>query len=120
MYNIYKIRYSLSKNSRSKKCNYRYAFEGKNKNFETSDSKTRKAYLKIINTNSKTKIKKGNTDFGNEDKNKPSKLRNKKEVVVTVYSMLNGISEKGVSKPHRVTVENFPGGTSNEIVANLD
>ena len=34
--------------------------------------------------------------------------------------MLNGISEKGVSKPHRVTVENFPGGTSNEIVANLD
>ena len=34
--------------------------------------------------------------------------------------MLNCISEKGLSKSHKVTVKKFPGGTSNTIVENLD
>ena len=34
--------------------------------------------------------------------------------------MLKCISEKGLSKPHKVLVENFPVGTSNIIVKNLD
>ena len=34
--------------------------------------------------------------------------------------MLNGISEKGLSKSHKVTVENFSGGTSNITVKNVD
>ena len=43
-----------------------------------------------------------------------------KNVVVIEDSMLNGISEKGLCKSHKVIVENFPGGTSNTIVENLD
>ena len=34
--------------------------------------------------------------------------------------MLNGISEKGLGKPHKVTVENCLGGRSNTVVKNLD
>ena len=40
------------------------------------------------------------------------KLNKKKKVVVTDDSLLNGISEKGLSRGHQVTVKNFPGGTS--------
>ena len=34
--------------------------------------------------------------------------------------MLNNISEKGLSKTHKVTVINFPGGTSEKITDQLD
>ena len=91
------------------------------KNFENSDSSTRKDHLEPNNTNSKTEIQKAsNTDIGNEDKNKPLKQTNKKKVVVTEDSMLNCISEKGLIKSHKVTVESVHGGTSNTIVENLD
>ena len=34
--------------------------------------------------------------------------------------MLNNVSEKGLSKTHKVTVINFPGGTSEKITDQLD
>ena len=34
--------------------------------------------------------------------------------------MLNNISEKGLSKTHKVRVINFPGGTSKKITDQLD
>lgn len=37
----------------------------------------------------------------------PSKQRNKKKIVVTGDAMLNGISEKVLGKPLKVTVETF-------------
>ena len=40
------------------------------------------------------------------------KLNKKKKVVVAGDSLLNGISEKGLSRDHQVTVKNFPGGTT--------
>ena len=43
-----------------------------------------------------------------------------KKVVVTENCMLNGISEKGPSKPQKVTIENFSGGTNKTVAENLD
>ena len=54
----------------------------------------------------------------NMDKNKTIEL--KKRVIITRDSMLNGIREKGVSKNHRVKVNNFPGGSSATILENID
>ena len=39
------------------------------------------------------------------------KSNKKKKVVVTGDSLLNGISDKGLSRNHPATVKNFPGGT---------
>ena len=44
----------------------------------------------------------------------------KKRVVITGVSMLNGIREKGMSKNHRIKVNNFPGGTSATILEKID
>ena len=44
----------------------------------------------------------------------------KKKAVVTGDSLLNGINERGLSKPHKVNVQNFPGGTSETILGELD
>ena len=61
-----------------KKFHYSFVLKEKIKNFENSDSSTRKDHLEPNNTNSKTEIQKAsNTDIGNEDKNKPSKQTNK-------------------------------------------
>ena len=96
----------------------------KNNVFEISESTTRNpklSHLEPNNTNSKTEMQNvGNTGIGNKDANKSSKQRNKKKDVATGESMLNCISEKGLSKSHKVIVENFPGGTSNTTVENLD
>ena len=51
---------------------------------------------------------------GNDERN------DKKKVVVTGDSLLNGINERGLSKPHKVNVQNFPGGTSETILEELD
>ena len=77
-----------------------FLLDKKKKIFETLVSKTtRKDCLEPNNTHSKTEIQKvSNKGIGNEDKNKPSNQRNNKKVVVTGDSMLNGISEKRVSK----------------------
>ena len=44
----------------------------------------------------------------------------KKKVTVTGDSMLNIICEKDLSRAHNVKVTNFPSGTSDKIVENLD
>ena len=45
---------------------------------------------------------------------------NKRKVVITGDSLLNGLHEKGLSRNHRVKVNNFPGGTSEIILENID
>ena len=42
---------------------------------------------------------------------KDKTIEQKKRVVITGDSMLNGIHEKGMSKNYRVRVNNFTGGT---------
>ena len=46
-------------------------------------------------------------------------LSRKKKIVLTEDSMVNGISEKGVSVKHKVKAVNFPGGTSEKILEKL-
>ena len=58
------------------------------------------------------------SDESNMDKDKI--IEQKKRVVITGDSMLNGINEKGMSKNYSVKVNNFPGGTSATILENID
>ena len=51
---------------------------------------------------------------------KDKTVEQKKRVVITGDSMLNGIHEKGMSNNYRVKVNNFPGGTSTTILENID
>ena len=51
---------------------------------------------------------------------KDKTIEQKKRALITGDSMLNGIHEKGMSKNHRVKVNNFPGGTSATILENID
>ena len=44
----------------------------------------------------------------------------KKEVTVTIDSLLTRISGKGLSRTHNVMVTNFPGGTNDKTVEKLD
>ena len=44
----------------------------------------------------------------------------KKNIIQTGDSMLNNISEKGLSKTHKVRVINFPRGTSKKITDQLN
>ena len=53
------------------------------------------------------------SDESNMDKDKT--IEQKKRVVITGDSTLNGIHEKGMSKNYRVKVNNFPRGTSATI-----
>ena len=46
--------------------------------------------------------------------------QNKKRVVITGDSMLNGIHEKRMSKNYRVKINSFPVGTSATILENID
>ena len=48
------------------------------------------------------------------------KLNKNKKVVVTGDSLLNGISEKGLSRDHQVTVKNFPGGTTEKVLEEIE
>ena len=43
-----------------------------------------------------------------------------KKIVLTGDSMVNGISEKGLSVNHKIKIINFPGGTSEKILEKLD
>ena len=51
---------------------------------------------------------------------KDKTIEQKKKVVITGDSMLNGIHKKGMTKNYRVKVNNFPGGTSATILENTD
>ena len=53
-----------------------------------------------------------------ETQTKPSSK--KKKIVLTRDSMINGISKKGFSINHNVKIVNFPGGTSEKILEELD
>ena len=44
----------------------------------------------------------------------------KKKIVLTGDSMVNGISEKGLSVNYKVKIVNFPGSTSEKILEKLD
>ena len=48
------------------------------------------------------------------------KLNKKKKVVVAGDSLLNGISEKGLSRDHQVTVKNLPGGTTKKVLEEIE
>ena len=58
------------------------------------------------------------SDGSNMDKDKT--IEQKKRVVIIGDSMLNGIHEKGMSKNHRVKVNNFPRSSSATILGNID
>ena len=58
------------------------------------------------------------SDESNMDKDKT--IEQKKRVVITGDSMLNGVHDKGMSKNYRVKVNNFPGGISATILENID
>ena len=48
------------------------------------------------------------------------KLNKKRKVVVAGDSLLNGISKKRLSRNHQVTVKNFPGGTSEKVLQEME
>ena len=48
------------------------------------------------------------------------KLNKNKKVVVTGDSLLNGISEKGLSRDHQVTVKNCLGGISEKVLEEIE
>ena len=58
------------------------------------------------------------SDESNMDKDKT--IEQKKRVVITGDSTLNGIHDKGLSKNYRVKVNNFPRGISAMILGNID
>ena len=74
--------------------------------------------------NDKTKLQKEKTNEANKNKTAHEKTRtqgnngnnSKRKVVVTGYSMLNGINERGLSKHQNVKIQNFPGGTTETIL----
>ena len=45
---------------------------------------------------------------------------NKKKIVLTGDTMVNGISEKGLNVNQKTNIVNFPGGTSKKILEKLD
>ena len=47
-------------------------------------------------------------------------LNKKKKVAVTGDSLLNGISEKGLLKDHQGTVKNFPSGTTEKVLEEIE
>ena len=47
-------------------------------------------------------------------------LSRKKKIALTGDSMVNGISEKGLSVNHKVKIVNFPSGTHEKILEKLD
>ena len=51
---------------------------------------------------------------GNTERN------NKRKVVVTEGSFLNGINERGFSKHQQVKIQNFPGVTNETILKEID
>ena len=66
----------------------------------------------------------GNSNLSSNSKQKRESqtepLSRKKKIVLTGDSMVNGISEKGLSVNHKVKIVNFPGGTSEKILEKLD
>ena len=70
------------------------------------------------------KTERGNSSPGSDSKQKREShtepLSRKKKIVLTGDSMVNGVSEKGLSVNHKVKIMNFLGGTSERILEKLD
>ena len=47
-------------------------------------------------------------------------MSRKKKIILTGDFLIDGISEKGLSVNHKVKIVNFPGGTSEQILEELD
>ena len=47
-------------------------------------------------------------------------MSRKKKIVLAGDSMVNGISEKGLSVNHKIKIVNFPGSTNEKILEKLD
>ena len=81
-----------------------------------------------VSHNNKKNLQKDDDNNGKNSKSTHDKSssqdngesNDKKKVVVTGDSLLNGINERGLSKRHKVNVQNFPGGTSETILEELD
>ena len=87
-------------------------------NSKKSQIKSNKCNLNETFNGDKSFYHNESSDESNMDKDKT--IEQKKNVVITGDSMLNGIPEKGMSKNHRVEVNNFPSGTSTMIMENID
>ena len=68
-------------------------------------------------------IERGNSSPSSNSKQKietQTTPSSKKKILLTGDSMVNGISEKGLSVNHKVKIANFSGGTSEKILEKLD
>ena len=77
----------------------------------------------VIDNDEIVEIERGNSSLSSNSKPKIETQTEpliKKEIVLTEDSMVNGISEKGLSVNHKVKIVNFPGGTSEKILEKLD
>ena len=88
-------------------------------------SSSQKSQMEINNNNLEETFSSNksiiNNEFSEESSFKKDKTKEqKKRVVITGDSMLNGIHEKGLSKNHTVKINNFPGGTSETVLENID
>ena len=81
-----------------------------------------------ISHNNKKNLQKDDDNNGKNNKSTHNKVssqgngesNDRKKVVVTGDSLLNGINERGLSRPHKVNIQNFPGGASETILEELD
>ena len=88
---------------------------------ETSDN------LRLVNKTVTENYEILDTERGNSSPSSNAKQKietepssKKKKIVLTGDSMVNGISEKGLNVNHKVKIVNFPGGTSEKILEQLD
>ena len=88
-------------------------------------SSSQKSQMEINNNNLEETFSSNKSIINNESSDESSFKKDKtkeqkKRVVITGDSMLNGIHEKGLSKNHTVKINNFPGGTSETVLENID
>ena len=88
-------------------------------------SSSQKSQMEINNNNLEETFSGNKWIINNESSDESSFKKDKtkeqkKRVVITGDSMLNGIHEKGLSKNHTVKINNFSGGTSETVLQNID
>ena len=76
------------------------------------------ANYEILETERGNSSSSSNSKENRETQTEP--LSRKKKIVLTGDSMVNGISEKGLSVNHKVKIVNLPGGTNEKILEKLD
>ena len=77
--------------------------------------------MKVLTEADSTKIKQSVSEQLQQplEKKYESPIK-KKNIILTGDSMLNNISEKGLSKTHNLRMINFPLGTSKKVTDQLD